>query len=127
MRATLFSDKNLRQALDYCFDKEATAKAATDDNGVAIYSEIPPASWAYPKEGLNTYPMDPAKCKQLIESSGWTLGSDGIYEKGGKKLSTVVAVRAGRPDRSKWMQLMSDQVKACGIDIQYKEIDFTRC
>ena len=61
---TLFSDKNLRQALDYCFDKEATAKAATDNNGVAIYSEIPPASWAYPKDGLNTYPMDPAKGKR---------------------------------------------------------------
>ena len=70
--------------------------------------------------------MDPAKAKELIESSGWTLGSDGIYEKAGKKLSTVVAVRAGRPDRSKCMQLMSDQVKTnCGMDIQYKETDFT--
>ena len=120
----LFADKNLRQAVSYCFDKEATAKAATDDLGVAIYSEIPPASWAYPTTGLNTYPMDQAKSKALIESSGWKLGSDGIYEKGGKKLSTVVAVRAGRPNRSKWMQLMSDQVKQCGIDIQFKEVDF---
>ena len=67
---TLFSDKNLRQAVSYCFDKEATAKAATGGQGVPIYSEIPPASWAYPTEGLNTYPMDPAKSKQLIESSG---------------------------------------------------------
>ncbi len=121
----LFADINLRQALSYCFDKEATVQAATDGQGVAIYSEIPPASWAFPTEGLNTYPMDPAKSKELIEASGWTLGADGIYEKAGTKLSTVVAVRAGRPDRSKWMQLMSDQVKACGMDIQYKETDFT--
>jgi len=121
---TLFSDKNLRQAVSYCFDKEATAKAATEDNGVAIYSEIPPASWAYPTTGLNTYPMDQAKAKSLIESSGWTLGTDGIYAKDGKKLSTTVAVRAGRPDRSKWMQLVGDQVKACGIDLKYKEVDF---
>ena len=120
----LFADKNLRQAVSYCFDKEATAKAATDDLGVAIYSEIPPASWAYPTTGLNTYPMDPAKSKELIEASGWKLGSDGIYEKDGKKLATTVAVRAGRPNRSKWMQLMADQVKACGIDIQFKEVDF---
>jgi ABC-type transport system substrate-binding protein len=120
----LFADKNLRQAVSYCFDKEATAKAATDDLGVAIYSEIPPASWAYPTTGLNTYPMDPAKSKELIEASGWKLGSDGIYEKDGKKLSTTVAVRAGRPNRSKWMQLMADQVKACGIDFQFKEVDF---
>ncbi len=121
---TLFADKNLRQAVSYCFDKEATADAATNGQGVAIYSEIPPASWAYPTTGLNTYTMDQAKAKQLIESSGWTLGSDGIYEKAGQKLSTVVAVRAERPDRSKWMQLVGDQVRQCGIDLQYKEIDF---
>jgi ABC-type transport system substrate-binding protein len=121
----LFADKNLRQALSYCMDKEATVAAATSGAGVAIYSEIPPASWAFPTQGLNTYPMDQAKAKELIESSGWTLGSDGIYEKAGQKLSTVVAVRAGRPDRSKWMQLMSDQVKQCGMDIQYRETDFT--
>ncbi len=122
---TLFADKNLRQAVSYCMDKEATVAAATNGAGVAIYSEIPPASWAFPTQGLNTYPMDVAKAKQLIESSGWTLGSDGVYEKAGQKLSTVVAVRAGRPDRSKWMQLMSDQVKQCGMDIQYRETDFT--
>jgi ABC-type transport system substrate-binding protein len=121
----LFADKNLRQALSYCFDKPATTEAATGGQGVAIYSEIPPASWAFPTQGLNEYPMDPAKSKELIEASGWALGADGIYEKAGQKLSTTVAVRAGRPDRSKWMQLMSDQVKACGMDIKYKETDFT--
>ncbi len=120
----LFADKNLRQAVSYCFDKEATAQAATNGQGVAIYSEIPPASWAYPTSGLNTYPMDQAKAKELIESSGWTMGADGIYEKAGQKLSTVVAVRAERPDRSKWMQLVGDQVRQCGIDLQFKEIDF---
>ncbi len=121
---TLFADKALRQAVSYCFDKEATTNAATDGLGVALYSEIPPASWAYPTEGLNKYPKDEAKAKSLIEGAGWTLGSDGIYEKAGKKLSTVVAVRAGRPNRAKWMQLMADQVKNCGIEIKFKETDF---
>jgi ABC-type transport system substrate-binding protein len=121
----LFADQNLRQAVSYCFDKEATVAAATDSQGVAIYSEIPPASWAFPASGLDTYPKDPARSRELIEQSGWTLGSDGIYEKDGTKLSTIVAVRAGRPDRSKWMQLMGDQVRECGIDIRYKEVDFT--
>ena len=121
---SLFADKNLRQAVAYCFNKEETAAAATAGQGVAIFSEIPPASWAYPATGLNTYPMDQAKSKALIESSGWTLGTDGVYEKDGQKLSTVVAVRAEKADRSKWMQLMSSQVKECGIDIQFKEIDF---
>jgi len=121
----LFADKNLRQAVAYCFDKVETVKAATEGQGVPVYSDIPPASWAYPASGLNEYAFDPAKGIQLIEASGWTKGSDGIYEKDGKKLATVVAVRAGRPNRSSFMQLLSDQVKTnCGIDLTYKEVDF---
>jgi ABC-type transport system substrate-binding protein len=121
----LFADQHLRQAVASCFDKPETVQAATEGQGIAIWSEIPPASWAYPGDQLETYPYDQAKAKQLIESSGWTLGADGIYEKNGQKLSTKVAVRAGRPDRSAFMQLLSDQVKDCGMDIQYQEVDFS--
>jgi peptide/nickel transport system substrate-binding protein len=121
----LFLDKNLRQAVAYCFDKVETVKAATEAQGVPVYSDIPPASWAYPASGLQEYAFDPAKGIALIEQSGWTKGSDGIYEKDGKKLATVVAVRAGRPNRSAFMQLLGDQVKTnCGMDITYKEVDF---
>ena len=123
---TLFADKNLRQAVAYCFDKPATVEAATEGSGVPIWSEIPPASWAFPGDQVNTYPFDPTKGIALIEQSGWTRGGDGIYEKDGQKLSTVAGVRAGRPDRSRYMQLLGDQVREnCGMDIQYKEVDFT--
>ena len=67
-------DKNLRQAVSYA----STRKPRRRGHGAArvspIYSEIPPASWAYPTEGLNKYPMDPAKSKALIEAPGWALG-----------------------------------------------------
>jgi ABC-type transport system substrate-binding protein len=121
----LFADRNLRQALSMCFDKPATVEAATEGQGVAIYSDIPPASWAFPSGNIETFPLNPERGKQLIEESGWTLGSDGIYEKDGQKLATVVAVRAGRPNRSLFMQLLSDQARDnCGIDITYQEVDF---
>jgi ABC-type transport system substrate-binding protein len=119
----LFADKNLRQAVAYCIDKPQTVAAATDNQGVPIYSETPPASWAYNPD-VPKFEKDVAKGKQLIESSGWTLGSDGVYEKGGEKLSTNVLVRAGRPDRIKFMQLLKEQVKECGIDITVQEADF---
>lgn len=122
----LFLDKNLRQAVSYCFDKPSTAATATDGHGAAIFSEIPPVSWAYPPEGLNTYPLDRARARQLIEASGWTLGVDGIYEKAGRRLATVVAVRSGFPQRSRWLGLLGDQVRQCGIDIGYKEVDFAQ-
>ena len=37
----LFADKNLRQAVSYCFDKEATADAATNGQGVADLQRDP--------------------------------------------------------------------------------------
>lgn len=118
-------DVKVRQATSYCFDKEATADAATDGQGIAVYSDIPPASWAFPASGLETYPFNPDRGKQLLEEAGWTVGADGIREKAGEKLATVAGVRAGRPNRSKWMQLMTDQVRQnCGIDMTFREVDF---
>jgi ABC-type transport system substrate-binding protein len=121
----LFADRNLRQAAAYCFDLPATVEAATEGQGIAIYSDIPPASWAFPSGGIETYDLNPARGKELIEASGWTLGSDGTYEKNGQKLETVVAVRAGRPNRSLFMQLFTDQVREnCQMNITFKEVDF---
>ena len=43
----LFSDRNLRTAVELCIDKPATVDAATDGTGDVIYSPIEPVSWAY--------------------------------------------------------------------------------
>ena len=119
----IFTDRNLRQAVSYCFDKPATVKAATNETGVPAYADIPPASWAYNPD-VNRFEKDVAKSTSLIESSGWTRGGDGIYEKDGKKLSFKVLVRAGKEDRIKFMSLMAEQVRECGIDFQVQEADF---
>ena len=122
----LFLDRNLRQAVASCIDRPSTAVAATDGQGAAIYTEIPPISWAYPTDGLETYPLDRDRARQLIEASGWTTGSDGIYRKDGRRLATVVAVREGFPERSRWLQSVSEQVRECGIDLTYEEVSFAR-
>jgi ABC-type transport system substrate-binding protein len=120
----LFVDRNLRQAVASCFDKPATARTATDGAGEAIYSEIPPESWAYPAAGLDIYPVDRARAKALIEASGWKLGADGVYVKAGRRLSTVVAVRAGFPQRRRWLELVANEVRECGIELKAAEVPF---
>jgi len=121
---TLFVDRNLRQAVAYCFDKPTTATTATDAGGAAIYSEIPPESWAYPSTGLELYSVDHVRAKSLVEASGWTLGEDGIYVKDDRRLSTVVAVRAGYPQRTRWLELVAEQVRDCGIELRIAEVPF---
>ncbi len=120
----LFLDRNLRQALAYCIDREATARAATGGDGVAIHSEIPRMSWAYPESGLATYSPDRDRAADLIEASGWTRGTDGVYEQAGRRLSTLVAVREGFPARSSWLARVSDQARSCGMEILVREVPF---
>jgi len=119
----LYSDLNLRKAFSMCIDHEATVAAATDGRGVPVQANTPPASWAFNPD-VPKYALDVEGAKKLIESSGWTLGSDGIYEKDGKKLSSEMYVRAGRPQRIAFGQLASDQLKKCGIELKVKEGDF---
>ena len=120
----LFVDRRLRQALASCFDNEATVAAATGGHGLAIDSEIPRMSWAYPATALPAYPVDRDRAAELIESAGWSLGEDGIYEQGDRRLSTVVPLREGFPERTAWLRSVAEQVRSCGIELQPEEVSF---
>ncbi len=119
----LYSDINLRKAFSMCVDHDATVAAATDNRGVPVQANTPPASWAF-NPNVTPYTLDVEGAKKLIESSGWTLGSDGIYAKDGKRLASEMYVRAGRPQRVAFGQLAADQLKKCGIELTPKEGDF---
>jgi peptide/nickel transport system substrate-binding protein len=120
----LYSDRNLRVAFTMCIDHEATIKAATSDNGAPVRANTPPFSWAYDPT-VPTYELDVDGAKALIESSGWTLGGDGVYAKDGQRLSTKLYVRAGRPQRVAFARLAKDQLRKCGIEIEVVEADLT--
>ena len=105
-----------------CIDHDKTVEVATANNGVPVYANTPPFSWAFNPD-VKKYTLDVPGAKALIESSGWALGSDGLYAKDGKKLSTTLYVRVGRPQRLKFAQLARDQLKECGIEVKVIEAD----
>ena len=118
----LYADKPLREAFSMCIDHPKTIEAATTGNGVPVYANTPPFSWAY-EANVPKYTLDVAGAKSKIEGAGWKLGSDGIYAKGGKRLSSILYVRVGRPERLAFAQLARDQLKECGIEIKVQEGD----
>jgi peptide/nickel transport system substrate-binding protein len=59
--------------------------------------------------------VDTARAKELLEADGYTLGSDGIYEKDGKKLSISIKYYAAR-SLDTLALLIQEQLKAIGID-----------
>jgi peptide/nickel transport system substrate-binding protein len=58
-----------------------------------------------------------AAAKALLEQSGYTLGSDGIYAKGGQKLSFKIDTTQNNPLRQTTIDVMAQQLKAAGIAV----------
>jgi ABC-type transport system substrate-binding protein len=119
----IYNDLNLRKAFSMCIDHEATVAAATDNRGQPVQANTPPASWAY-NPNVPKYTLDVDGAKALIESSGWTLGGDGVYAKDGTRLSSDLYVRQGRAQRVAFGQLAKDQLAKCGIELNVVEADF---
>jgi ABC-type transport system substrate-binding protein len=117
----LFSDRNLRQAVELCIDKERIVEAALPGS-TTIYSPIPPASWAY-QSGL-ARPRDTQAARRLIEASGWSASDDGIYERGGSRLSFEVVVRADFAPAVALLDRASARLRDCGIDMAPRPVDF---
>ena len=112
----LFADKNLREAIELCVDKEETVAAATGGTGAPIYSPITPSMWAY-EPNLGPPARDVNAAQELIEEAGWTMGDDGIYRKGDERLATIVHVRDDQRQWIRFIELLAVQVADCGIEI----------
>ncbi|MBA3779582.1 MAG: hypothetical protein H0X16_09860 [Chloroflexi bacterium] len=117
----LFADRNLRQAVELCIDKERIVQASVG-GGVAIYSPIPPASWAY-QPGL-ARPRDVAGARQLIEASGWEAGDDGVYARGTSRLAAEIVLRADIPPAMALVDRIALQLRDCGIELTPRGVDF---
>lgn len=112
----LFADRDLRAAIELCIDKPATVDAATDGTGDVIYSPIDPISWAYQPD-LVRPERDVEEARRLLEAAGWTEGDDGVYTHDGARLAADVYVRADEAQRVAFMDLVSEQVLDCGIEL----------
>jgi peptide/nickel transport system substrate-binding protein len=120
----LFGDVLVRRAFATALDKTSIVQAAKGSTGVTLWGDIVPASWAYDASATVQYTQDVTKAKALMTQAGWTIGADGIAVKNGKKFIAKLRVRAGKPDRLKAAQIISDQVKAIGMQITPDPVDF---
>jgi ABC-type transport system substrate-binding protein len=66
-----FQDKRLRQAMMYALDRETIVAEIYQGQAQVINSPIFGPDWMGIPEGLNEYPYDPDKARQLVEESGW--------------------------------------------------------
>ena len=117
---------NVRKAVFAGIDRKVLA--SIDFQGLD-YSEDPPGSMTlYPfqkgyEDNLSKigYKYDVAEAKKLLEGEGYALGSDGIYAKGGKKLTLVYAVVGDDPTVQAGAKAIVSMLKKAGIEVKIEQ------
>lgn len=78
-------DQKVRVALDDATPKDEIVKTVLHGYGQVAYGDIAPISWAY-DPNVPTHPFNLDTARALLASDGFTKGSDGFLQKGGKEL-----------------------------------------
>jgi ABC-type transport system substrate-binding protein len=65
-----FTNKDVRQALNYAVNKQELSDGLYNGNMVPAGGVLPPVDWSYNPD-LKSYPYDPDKAKELLKSAGY--------------------------------------------------------
>ncbi len=113
----VLADEAVRQAVTKGLDRDKINVLAGSMSGKAPTSVLTSSTPGYTDLG-DTLAFDADAAKKLLEDDGWTLGSDGIYAKGGQPLTfTVTAFYA-----QDVLEAAQIQLKEIGIDMQLKMV-----
>jgi len=119
------ADKRIRQALAYGLDMNAVVQQVLYGQGSRVFEHHIAASWASADPfALNRYPYDPVQSGQLIRQVGYTMGTDGYYQKDGKPLQLTVMTNSGNKVRETLLQTAIDQYKLIGVKIAPRLVPF---
>jgi len=112
----------VRLALSAAIDRNAIAAQATaglEPPGSVTGLVLPTASsWLAPQYASLPTTANSTQAEKYLTDAGYTKGSDGIYQKNGKRLSLTLRSVDSYSDWNAAAQLIADQAKAVGIEIK---------
>ncbi|MBP8296753.1 MAG: peptide ABC transporter substrate-binding protein [Burkholderiales bacterium] len=115
----LFTDPAVREAMNMLIDRDSVQKFIYGRTGIATANFVNnPPKFRSPN---NKFEFNVDKANQVLETAGWKKGSDGIREKGGKKLKFVYQTSVNQP-RQKAQAIVKQAAQKAGIDIELKTV-----
>lgn len=124
MKDEKFTDVKVRQALTYGLNRKEIVEAVYA-GGYADVINVPQSkeSWAYSKP-KNDYAFDKEKAGKLLDEAGWTIGSDGIREKDGKKLEIKFTASTPNDVNDAIIPVAQANYQEIGIKFEAEQMDF---
>jgi len=112
----------VRLALSAAIDRNSIAQQATagleppgSPTGLVLPTQ---KSWLDPQFANLPLAADAAKAQKYLTNAGYTKGSDGIFQKNGKRLSLTLRSVDSYSDWNAGAKLIADEAKAAGIEIK---------
>jgi len=118
-RHPILSDPAVRQALNLLVDRGAVQEFIYGRTGVATANFLNNPERFRSKTMKWEFNVD--KASAVLEAAGWKKGSDGIREKGGKKLKLVFQTSINAP-RQKTQAIIKQAAQKAGVDLELKSI-----
>jgi peptide/nickel transport system substrate-binding protein len=121
-----WGDKDMRWALNYAIDRDeivAIAYEGSTFKSEHFFPAYPPLNnYVEQAKDAGVYDVnelwrhDPERAKEIIESKGYTMGSDGYYAKDGEQLTLEIATHEAFIEKQRIAQVLVEQFQAIGIN-----------
>jgi peptide/nickel transport system substrate-binding protein len=129
LKNPILSNVAVREALAYGINRSRAStigeygyEPASNQSGVVTPTY---SSWLDTSQAAafgNNYAYNPAKAKAILKNAGYTMGSDGIMQKGGQKLSFTIINNGGFSDWVAAVNTIQASLKQIGIQITPKDM-----
>ena len=114
-----FADPQVREAMSYLVDRKGIQEFIYGRTGIATSNFLNfPAKFRSPN---TKFEFNIDKASGLLEAAGWKKGSDGVREKGGKKLKLVFQTSVNAL-RQKEQAVIKQACQKAGIDMELKQV-----
>jgi len=110
-----FTDKRVRQALNYAVDRDAIDKSLFQGLAVPMTSPLPQAQWSF-DPSLKGYPYDPDKAKRLLAEAGLQNGFKA-------ELLTYNSARGYNPAGPDLAVAIQGYLKKVGVDASVRKAE----
>jgi peptide/nickel transport system substrate-binding protein len=125
-----WDNKDMRWAVNYAIDRNQIVNVAYEGTTLPSRFFFPAygplnklvdaadAAGDYERNPITVH--DPAKAKQLIEANGYTMGSDGFYQKDGQQLGMTITTSDTATEHQRIIAVEVEQLQAVGINAVQK-------
>ena len=120
-----FNNVNFRQAVSYAINRDRMVKNIFRGLGQPQISFTPKQSPFYYDDGIEGYPHNPEKAKQLLLEAGFQYNKQGqLLDENGDRVSFVLNTNTGNKIREAMGNQIEEDLSKIGIKVNFRTINF---